>query len=39
VVAADTTRVPAIDASGNHAFEIKKSGAGIVAWRYRKQSP
>ncbi len=39
VVAADTTKVPAIDASGNHAFEIKKAGAGIVAWRYRKQSP
>jgi len=39
VVAADTAKVPAIDASGNHAFEIKKAGAGIVAWRYRKQSP
>jgi tetratricopeptide (TPR) repeat protein len=39
VVAADTTKVPAIDASGNQAFEIKKAGAGIVAWRYRKQSP
>src|SRR2546426_803364 len=36
VVATDTTKVPAIDASGNHAFEIKKAGAGIVAWRYRR---
>jgi len=38
VMAADTTKVPAIDASGNHAFEIKKAGAGIVAWRYRRSS-
>jgi tetratricopeptide (TPR) repeat protein len=38
VVASQKQEVPAIDASGNHAFEIKGTGAGIVAWRYRRSS-
>jgi len=38
-VATQKQDIPAIDASGNHAFELKVTGAGIVAWRYRKQSP
>jgi len=36
VVATQKQDVPAIDASGSHAFEIKAAGAGIVAWRYRR---
>ena len=36
VVASQQQEVPAIDASGNHAFQITVTGAGIVAWRYRR---
>jgi len=36
VVATQKQDVPAIDASGSHAFGIKAAGAGIVAWRYRR---
>ena len=36
VVASQQQEVPAIDASGNHAFQITVTGAGVVAWRYRK---
>ncbi|MGH7547112.1 MAG: tetratricopeptide repeat protein [Gemmatimonadales bacterium] len=36
VVASQKQDVPALDASSNQAFEIKVTGAGIVAWRYRK---
>src|SRR2546428_175116 len=38
-VATQKQDIPAIDPSGNHPFELKVTGAGIVAWRYRKQSP
>ena len=36
VVASQKQDIPALDASSNQAFEIKVTGAGIVAWRYRK---
>jgi len=36
VVASDRQDVAPVDPSGNRAFDIKASGAGIVAWRYRK---
>jgi len=36
VIASQKQDVPAIEASGNHAFDLKVTGAGIVAWRYRK---
>ncbi len=36
VIASQKQDVPTIEASGNHAFELKAAGAGIVAWRYRK---
>lgn len=36
VVASQKQDVPALDASSNQAFEIKVTGAGIVAWRYRR---
>src|SRR5947207_11338170 len=38
-VATQKQDIPAIDASGNHASELKVTGAAIVAWRCRKQSP
>lgn len=36
VVASQNQDIPALDASSNQAFEVKVTGAGIVAWRYRK---
>jgi tetratricopeptide (TPR) repeat protein len=36
VVATDRQDVTPVDPSGNRPFDIKASGAGIVAWRYRK---
>lgn len=36
VVASDRQDVAPVDPSGNRAFDIKATGAGIVAWRYRK---
>lgn len=36
VVASDRQDIAPVDPSGNRAFDIKASGAGIVAWRYRK---
>src|SRR5207247_1017771 len=36
VIASQKQDVPVIEASGNHAFDLKVTGAGIVAWRYRK---
>ena len=35
-VASQKQDIPAIDPSGNHAFDLKVTGAGIVAWRYRR---
>jgi len=37
VVTSDTATVPAIDANGSHAFQVQATGAGIIAWRYKKQ--
>lgn len=37
VVAAQTAEVPAIQPQGTYQFELKAIGAGIQAWRYRKQ--
>jgi hypothetical protein len=31
-----TADVPAIDANGTHAFQVQATGAGIIAWRYKK---
>jgi tetratricopeptide (TPR) repeat protein len=36
VVATQTVDVPAIPAEGNHAFQVQAIGAGIIAWRYKK---
>jgi len=36
VVATQTVDVPAIPADGNQRFETQAIGAGIIAWRYRK---
>jgi tetratricopeptide (TPR) repeat protein len=38
VVATATETVDAVAPSGNQAFELKASGAGIVAWRYRRSA-
>src|SRR5207253_2933680 len=35
-VASQKQDIPAIDPSGNHAFDLRVTGAGIVAWRYRR---
>jgi hypothetical protein len=37
VVATQPLDVPAIDAGGNHPFTLEAIGAGIAAWRYRKE--
>lgn len=37
VVTSGTVAVPAIDGSGSHAFQLQATGAGIIAWRYKKQ--
>jgi len=37
VVATQTVDVPAIAASGNHPFTVEAIGAGVEAWRYRKE--
>ena len=37
VVTSTTTAIPAIDGSGSHAFQLQATGAGIIAWRYKKQ--
>lgn len=37
VVATQTAEVPAIPAEGTHPFELKAIGAGIQAWRYRRE--
>jgi tetratricopeptide (TPR) repeat protein len=36
VVATQPLDVPAIPEGANHAFQLQATGAGIVAWRYRK---
>ncbi|MGE5760779.1 MAG: tetratricopeptide repeat protein [Gemmatimonadota bacterium] len=36
VVATQTVDVPAIPADGTHRFQVQAIGAGVVAWRYRK---
>lgn len=36
-VATQSADIPAIDASGNHPFTLEAIGAGIEAWRYRKE--
>jgi len=36
VVATEAVNVTAIPPGGNQPFELKASGAGIVAWRYRR---
>jgi tetratricopeptide (TPR) repeat protein len=36
VVATQTVDVPAIPAEGNHTFQVQATGAGIVAWRYKR---
>lgn len=37
VVASDTVQVNAIEPGQSQAFEVKGSGVGIAAWRYRKE--
>ena len=37
VVATDTVQVPAMQTGQSQAFESHPKGAGIVAWRYRRQ--
>ncbi len=37
VVAGDTVQVNAIEPGQSQAFEVKASGVGIAAWRYRKE--
>ena len=37
VVATQAVEVPAVAPEQNHAFEFKATGAGIAAWRYRKE--
>jgi len=37
VVATQSTDVPAIEPQQSHVFELKATGRGILAWRYRKQ--
>jgi tetratricopeptide (TPR) repeat protein len=37
VIATQSVDVPAIQPQQTHAFEMKALGAGILAWRYRKQ--
>jgi hypothetical protein len=36
VVTTVTSDIPAIDGDGTHAFSVQASGAGIIAWRYKK---
>ena len=36
VVASTSTDVPAIPANGEQPFQLQVSGAGVVAWRYKK---
>ncbi|OLC98141.1 MAG: hypothetical protein AUI55_07350 [Gemmatimonadetes bacterium 13_1_40CM_2_70_7] len=36
VVASDSTNVPAIPANGEQPFQVQVTGAGVVAWRYKK---
>lgn len=38
VIASQTQDVPAIDASGNAAFQVQAIGANIAAWRYKAGS-
>jgi hypothetical protein len=37
VVATQSTDVPSIPGQGSQAFDLKVTGAGIQAWRYRKE--
>ena len=37
VVATDTVQVPSLQAGQSHPVEVKPRGAGLVAWRYRRQ--
>ena len=36
VVTTTTADIPAIDRNGTHAFQVQATGAGIIAWRYKK---
>lgn len=36
VVTNGSVDVPAVDADGSHAFQVQVTGAGIIAWRYKK---
>jgi tetratricopeptide (TPR) repeat protein len=36
VVTTTTADVPAIDGNGTQAFQVQATGAGIIAWRYKK---
>ena len=38
VIVSQTQDVPAIDASGNAAFQVQAIGANIAAWRYKAGS-
>jgi hypothetical protein len=37
VVATQSLDVPTIEAGGNHPFTLEAIGAGVEAWRYRKE--
>jgi tetratricopeptide (TPR) repeat protein len=37
VVATQSTDIPAIPGQGSQSFDLKVTGAGIQAWRYRKE--
>ncbi len=37
VLATQTLEVPALEASGTHAFQLRATGTGIIAWRYHKE--
>jgi tetratricopeptide (TPR) repeat protein len=37
VVTTQSMDVPAIDAGGNHPFTVQAIGAGVEAWRYKKE--
>lgn len=36
VVATQTVAVPALDAEGNHPFDVQAASKGIASWRYKK---
>lgn len=38
VVATQTVQVPAVEPSASSPIEVQAKGAGIVAWRYRRES-